>query len=90
LFTRSPSSERIAGSKVIEAATAIRTTKIAPLARLRKIVFGTISNPSSARTTVIPLKNTARLAVAPARPIASSLSRPWSRSSRYRATMKRE
>ena len=46
--------------------------------------------PSSARTTVIPLKNTARLAVPPARPIASSLSRPWSRSSRYRATMKSE
>ena len=63
---------------------------IAPPARLRKIVFGTISSPSNARTTVIPLKNTARLAVAPARPIASSFSRPWSRSSRYRATMKSE
>ncbi len=40
--------------------------------------------PASARTTIIPLKNTARFAVAPAAPTASSFSRPRCRSSRYR------
>jgi hypothetical protein len=58
------------------------TTKIAPAARLRKIVVGMISIPRRASTTVIPLKNTARLAVAPAASTASSFSSPRWRSSR--------
>ena len=44
--------------------------------RLRRIVSGTITIPSSASTNAIPLKSTARLAVAPAAAIASILSRP--------------
>src|SRR6266498_836698 len=46
-------------------------TRIAPAARLRMIVFGTISIPSIAITNALPLKSTARLAVAPAATIAS-------------------
>jgi hypothetical protein len=81
-FTRSPSRERIAGSKVIDASTAARTTEMAPMARLRKIVVGMSSMPTSASTTVSPLKKTALFAVAPDAAIASILSRPWARSSR--------
>ena len=51
-------------------------TRIAPVARLRKIVLGTSSSPNIARTKASPLKSTARLAVAPATAIASSFSRP--------------
>ncbi len=79
-----------AGSSVMDSATEIRTTMIAPPARPRKIVVGTSSIPARARTTVKPLKNTARLAVAPDLPIASILSRPRCRSSRYRDTMNNE
>jgi hypothetical protein len=71
-----------AGSKVSEAATATSTTAIAPAAIERKIVVGFSSIPASASTTVIPEKNTARLAVPPAAPIAASWSRPRPRSSR--------
>ena len=78
----SPSSARIAGSSVIDAATDTSTTMIAPPARLRKIVVGTSSMPASASTTVRPLKKTARFAVAPDIAIASSFSRPFDRSSR--------
>ena len=87
---RSPSSARIAGSSVIEAASAARVTRIAPAGEARKIVVGMMNIPSSASTTVMPLKNTARFAVAPAAPIASSLSNPFFRSSRYRDTMNSE
>ena len=82
LLMRSPISEMTAGSSVIDAPMASSTTMIAPRPRLRKIVLGTNSIPSSASTTVRPLKNTARLAVAPVRPMASSLSKPRTRSSR--------
>ena len=81
-LTRSPSSESTAGSSVIDDATETSTTTIAPPARLRKIVVGTSSMPASATTTVMPLKNTARDAVAPDARIASSFSRPSWRSSR--------
>jgi hypothetical protein len=87
---RSPSRPRNAGSSVIEPAIAAIVTRMAPPARLRKIDTGTISIPSSASTTVRPLKNTARLAVAPERRIASSFSNPFFRSSRYRDTMNSE
>ena len=46
--------------------------------------------PSSAITTVNPLNTTARLAVLPAAAIASCLSRPPARSSRYRETTNSE
>ncbi len=81
-FTRSPMTASSAGSSVSEAATATSTTTIAPAAMLRKIVVGFSSIPASASTTVIPEKNTARLAVAPAALMAASLSRPRARSSR--------
>ena len=84
---RSPSSDSTAGSSVRAAATADSTTRIAPVAREMKIVVGTISMPTSATTTVMPLNSTARLAVEPARSMAASFSRPSRRSSRYRETM---
>ena len=79
---RSPSRLRTAGSSVSAATTATSTARIAPAARLTKIFVGTISIPTSASTTVIPLKSTARLAVSPATVIASRCSRPPRRSSR--------
>ncbi len=79
---RSPSTASSAGSSVIEAPSAAIVTRIAPPASARKIVVGMMSIPASARTTVRPLKNTARLAVAPAAPMASSLTKPFFRSSR--------
>ena len=66
------------------------TTVMAPTARLMKIDVGTMSTPSSAKTTVMPLKKTARVAVSPATPMASILSRPPRRSSRKRDTTKSE
>ena len=79
-----------AGSIVIDSAIETSTTRIAPPASALKIVLGTSSMPASASTTVTPLKNTARFAVAPERPIASSVSRPRARSSRNRDTMNNE
>ena len=46
------------------------------------IDVGTRNIPSSATTNVLPLKSTARLAVAPACAIASSFASPSVRSSR--------
>ena len=87
---RSPSRLRIAGSRVSAASTAANTAAMAPMPRLAKIDIGTMSMPTMASTTVMPLKNTALEAVAAAAPMASSLSRPPARSSRYRETMNRE
>jgi hypothetical protein len=75
-FTRSPSSDRIAGRSVDAAATAIKPTRIAPAARLRRIVSGTSSIPVNAITNAVPLKRTARLAVRPVAAIASTFSTP--------------
>ncbi len=72
----------MAGSSVIEAASDASVTTTAPVARLRKIETGMMNIPSRAITTVIPEKNTARFAVAPAAPIASSFGSPFFRSSR--------
>ncbi len=71
-----------AGSKVNAAATEVIPTRIAPSARLRMIEVGTMNIPRSAMMNVVPLNSTARLAVAPDRAIASSFSRPCTRSSR--------
>jgi len=81
-FTRSPSSERRAGRSVSAASTETIPTRIAPAARLRRIVSGTSTIPIIARTNAVPLKSTARHAVLPATPIASSFARPPLRSSR--------
>ena len=89
-LTRSPSRLRTAGSSVVAASTEVMPTRIAPAARLRKIVFGMISSPSIAMTKAKPLNSTARFAVAPVAPIASSFSRPAVRSSRNRETTKSE
>ena len=90
-FTRRSENNAIrAGSRLIDNAIEISTTRIAPPARPRKIVVGTSIMPASASTTVRPLKNTARFAVAPDRPIASRLSCPFARSSRYLETMNSE
>ena len=81
-LTRSPSRLSTAGSSVSAASTVMVTTRMAPMARLTKMSVGTMSMPSRASTTVMPLKNTARLAVAPVTAMASILSRPRARSSR--------
>jgi hypothetical protein len=57
-------------------------TLIAPTARLFITFEGTSSIPLSAITNTVPLKRTARLAVAPDIPIASGSGRPRARSSR--------
>ena len=52
------------------------------------IVLCTSSSPVIASTNALPLKSTARFAVAPAAAIASVFSRPAARSSRKRETTK--
>ena len=79
---RSPRRPSSAGRSVSAAATETTPTMIAPAARLRMMLVGTISSPSRATTKMLPLKSTARLAVAPERAIACSLSAPLARSSR--------
>ena len=81
-FTRSPSSPSSAGSRVRAASTETMPTAIAATARLFITFEGTSSIPLSAITNTEPLKSTARLAVAPAAAIASSSTRPLTRSSR--------
>ena len=89
-FTRSPIRLSMAGSIVRAASTAMTVTSTAPSPTLKKTVVGTITMPSSAKTTVMPEKTTALVAVAPARPMASCFSRPRARSSRKRAIMNNE
>ena len=81
-FTRSPSRPSSAGSSVSAATTETIPTRIAPTARLRMIEFGTSSIPNIATTKTVPLKSTARLAVAPEASIASSLLAAASRAPR--------
>ena len=64
-------------------------TMIAPSARLRRMVSGTRSSPSRATTNELPENRTALLLVPPVATIASTLSRPACRSSRYRESTKR-
>ena len=52
------------------------------------IVLWTSRRPTIASTKALPLKSTARLAVAPVAAIASTFSRPRARSSRKRETTK--
>ncbi len=87
-LTRSPSRLSTAGSSVIAATTETTPTRIAPVASERMIVFWTSSRPHIASTNALPLKSTARLAVAPVAAIASVFSRPRWRSSRKRETTK--
>ena len=54
------------------------------------IVLGTSSIPNSATTNVLPLKSTARLAVAPVRRSRRSSRGPLARSSRKREMTKSE
>ena len=65
-LTLSPMRPRIAGKRVIAAATAASTTKIAPAPIDIKMLNGIKTMPINANTTVIPLNATAREAVAPA------------------------
>ncbi len=82
LSMRSPRTERSAGRIVSAAITEIVATATAPIARLRYTVDGTISRLARPITTVPPENSTARLAVAPAWPIASYTLLPRARSSR--------
>ena len=75
-LTRSPSRLSIAGNSVSAATTEATPTRIAPAARLRRIESGTKSMPVIATTNATPLSTTARLEVAPAATIASTLSNP--------------
>lgn len=79
---RSPTTLNIAGSRVSAASMAITATKIAPSPTLKNTDSGTTSIPTSARTTVIPEKNTACEAVVPAFVMASFVAKPAARSSR--------
>ncbi len=81
-LTRSPSRLSTAGSSVNAATTETMPTRIAPSARLRRIVSGTRSIPHIASTKAMPLNRTARLAVAPEATMASIFSCPRTRSSR--------
>jgi hypothetical protein len=81
-LTPSPISPSSAGSSVNAVSTDAMPTRIAPAARLCMIELGTISIPNIATTKAVPLKRTARLAVAPEALIASSCTRPPPRSSR--------
>ena len=85
-FTRSPRRLRIAGSSVRAATTETIPTRIAPAARLRMMLLWTSRRPTIASTKALPLKSTARLAVAPVASIAATFSRPRPRSSRKRET----
>ncbi|CAA9536812.1 MAG: hypothetical protein AVDCRST_MAG73-1408, partial [uncultured Thermomicrobiales bacterium] len=78
----SPSRAMTAGIRVRVATTAATTTRIAPMLSERKSLVGAMNIPARARTTVMPEKSTARLAVPPAISIASSLAAPRRRSSR--------
>ena len=89
-FTRSPSNAMTAGSRVSAASTVTTPTSTAPVARLRRIVSGTSTMPSIASTNAEPLKRTARQAVDPTVPIASSFSWPRRRSSLNRETTNSE
>ena len=62
---------------------------MAPRPVAKNSVCGTMNTPSSAMTTVMPLKNTVRLAVAPALTTASRVLRPRASSSRKRDTTMR-
>ena len=62
------------------------TTRMAARAIEKNIVCGIIRMPTSAMTTVMPLKSTVRFAVAPALMTASSLLSPLASSSRKRET----
>ena len=81
-LTRSPIRASTAGSSVSAASTVTIPTRIAPAARLRRIVSGTSTIPTIARTKAEPLNSTARLAVEPTVAMARSFSLPRRRSSR--------
>ena len=66
----------IDGRRVMEAAIAPSTTKMAPSQIDIKMLKGISNIPIKANTTVIPLNTTALPAVDPARPTASILSKP--------------
>ena len=89
-FTRSPRRCSSAGRRVRAAATETIPTITAPAAMLRRMFVGTKNMPKRAITNVLPLKSTARLAVAAVRWMAAPLSRPPALSSRKRETMSKE
>ncbi len=60
----------------------VKTTSMTPRPMLMVMSSGTMTMPSMARKTVMPLKKIARLAVAPVAAMASILARPRARSSR--------
>ena len=79
-----PSRLKMAGNRVRAAKTDATTTNMTASPIPMNTLEGTSNKPMKPSTTVIPLKTTVRLAVAPARAMASILSRPLERSSRYR------
>ena len=89
-FTRVPSRASTAGNRVSVDASATRTTRIAPMPMDWKNDAGTITSPTSAITTVTPLKSTVRPAVAPAFTAASRLFKPPLSSSLKRETTRSE
>ena len=83
VFTLSPKIPISAGSKVIPAKTATKTTTTAPTPNAWKVFSGIINIPKRAKTTVNPLNITALPAVLPVVTIAFILSKPLNLSSLY-------
>ena len=81
-LTRSPMMPIIAGRSVRLVNTATNTTRMDPTPNAWNTRSGINSMPSNAKTTVIPLKTTARPAVAQALATASVSDNPFARSSR--------
>jgi hypothetical protein len=65
-----------------EVSRVVKTTSVTPTPMLIVMSMGTMTMPSMASTTVMPLKKIARLAVAPVAATAAILARPRARSSR--------
>ena len=82
--TRSPSTDRTAGSTVSEPSIATATTTIVPVANEVKVAAPAKYIPAIAIITVMPETSTARPDVAAAASMAASLSLPAARSSRTR------
>jgi len=85
--TRGPRKPSSAGSRVNAIATATATVPAAARPIAVRNGIPTTDSATRAMMTVAPAKTTAEPAVPPARPAASSPSRPASSSWRYRETM---
>ena len=87
---RGPTFDSRAGSNVSTTATLTSGMSMPPMPMLRRNGTGTTRSATRLIATVTPEASTACPAVAMATTTASSLSRPWARSSRQRDTSSSE